>query len=106
MENDRSAPATKGDIDDVKREIADLKQDVKQEIAMVRSEMQHSFDHLTETMRDGQTELLKAFYGYTQSNNERVQAAESEAASLKKRLGIVEARITDVERRLMTPPPQ
>ena len=73
---------------------------------MVRSEMQHSFDHLTETMRDGQTELLKAFYGYTQSNNERVQAAESEAASLKKRLGIVEARITDVERRLMTPPPQ
>jgi hypothetical protein len=58
MDNDRNAPATKGDI-----------ADVKQEIAMVRSEMQHSFDHLTETMRDGQTELLKAFYGYTQSNN-------------------------------------
>jgi hypothetical protein len=62
MENDRSAPATKGDLHDVKLEITDL----KQEIAMVRSEMQHSFDHLTETMRDGQTELLKAFYGSEQ----------------------------------------
>ena len=35
----------------------------KQDIVMLRSEMQHAFDDLKETFRDTQTELLKAFCG-------------------------------------------
>lgn len=52
MENGHE-PATKADL----REVAE----------QLRSEFQHGFDELKETMRDGQTELLRAFYSYTQS---------------------------------------
>ena len=47
--DDPNVPATKGDV------------------AQLRSEMQHQFDELKETMRDVRTEILKAFYGYTQT---------------------------------------
>ena len=39
----------------------------KADIAQLRSEFPHGFDDLKETMRDGQTELLRAFYNYAQS---------------------------------------
>jgi hypothetical protein len=58
METDRSAPAAKSDIDEV-----------KPEIAIVHSELPPSFDYLPETMRDSQTGLLNAFYIHNQSNN-------------------------------------
>ena len=47
--DDLNVPATKGDIE------------------QLRSEMQHQFDELKETLRDSQTEVLQAFYGYTQA---------------------------------------
>ena len=53
MDDDRNDPATKADITTV-----------NERIDMLRSEFQHSFDELKETMRDAQTELLKAFYNY------------------------------------------
>ena len=52
----------------------------KADIEQLRSEFQHGFDDLKETMRDGQTELLRAFYNYAQSNDERVAAAEQDSA--------------------------
>jgi hypothetical protein len=91
MDNDRNAPATKGDVQDVKLELG--------------AEMKAMEDRLVEAFRDGQTELLKAFYNYAQSNDERVASTEADAASLKKRLAIAESRITDIERRLNWPPP-
>ena len=91
MDHDRNAPATKGDVQDVKLEL--------------RAEMKAMGDRLVEAYRTGQTELLKAFYHFTQSSDERVASTEAEAASLKKRLAIVESRITDIERRLNWPPP-
>jgi len=36
----------------------------KQDIEQLRSEFGHGFDDLKETMRDVQTEILKAFNGY------------------------------------------
>ena len=86
MNGDRTAPATKGDIEDL------------------RSEMKGMEDRLVETVRDGQTELLKAFYNYARLNDERVAAAESDSVSMKKRMAIMESRLTDVERRLNMPP--
>jgi hypothetical protein len=91
MDNDRNAPATKGDVQDVKLELG--------------AEMKAMEDRLVEAFRDGQTELLKAFYNYAQSNDERVASTEADAASLKKRLAIAESRITEIERRLNWPPP-
>ena len=43
-------PATKADV-----------AAVNERIDILRSEFQHFFDELKETMRDSQTELLKAF---------------------------------------------
>ena len=110
-----NAPATKKDLENVRSEVkqdlenvrSELKQDienVKQEIEMSRSEFHHGFDDLKEALRDSQTELLKAFYNFAQSYDERVTATEHESASLKKRLAIMETRIMEVERRLNMPP--
>jgi hypothetical protein len=66
MDNDRNAPATKGDLQDLKQE---LKIDLS-------GEMKAMEDRLVEAFRDGQTELLKAFYSYAQSNDEHVASTE------------------------------
>lgn len=79
-------PATKGDIQ------------------QLRSEFHHEFDELRETMRDVQTEMLRAFYSYAQTNDERVSAVEQDTVPVKKRLAILESRMTEVEKRLNLPP--
>jgi hypothetical protein len=53
-------PATKQDL-----------ASVRQEVAMLRSGMNHQFDDLKESFRDTQTELLKAFESFTESNLQR-----------------------------------
>lgn len=80
------------------------KADLQQLGEQLRSEFHHEFDDLKEAMRDGQTELLKAFYNFARTNDERSTATENEAASLKKRLAILESRVTGVEIRLNMPP--
>src|SRR5215813_9331031 len=72
--DDRNAPATKGDVQDV-----------------------------LEAMRDIQTELLKAFYNFARSNEARLTEAERESAAVKERLAIVESRLTELERRIAFP---
>jgi hypothetical protein len=62
MDNDRNDPATKGDLQDL-----EARQNERHE--MLRAEMGHSFHELNETIREAQTELLKAFYNYTQSTD-------------------------------------
>ncbi|MGP8247817.1 MAG: hypothetical protein ACLQVN_25300 [Bryobacteraceae bacterium] len=122
---DRIAPATKGDLEDLGSRFNERMTSLDERVAgldermagldermasldermeMLRSEVNHSHDELMETLRDGQTELLKAFYNYTQTNDERMGLAETEAASFKKRLAILESRIKEVEKRLNMPP--
>ena len=76
MDDDRNAPATKADITAVNQRIDMLRADVNERIDMLRSETQHSFDELKETMRDAQTELLKAFYNYAQSADAKLKEGE------------------------------
>src|SRR5437763_4842653 len=97
MADDRNAPATKGDIED-------LRSEMKEQIAMVRSEMQHLHDDSVERARDTETRLLEAFYSFAKTNQARQTGTEQETAALRERLAIVESRLTDVERRLNTPP--
>jgi len=118
-------PATKQDLADVrevlKQDLADvrtelkqdvaevrteLKQDVaevRQEVAILRSEMNHQFDDLKETFRDSQTELLKAFYGFTESNRHRVGQVETGQAGLITRIGVLEDRMLELERKVNFP---
>jgi hypothetical protein len=119
MEIDRAAPATQGDLLDLKGELKgdlldlkgelkgdllDLKYELKQDIAMIRSEMQHTFDALIERMADNQTELLKAFYGFPTSTDVKLKDGEQSDAMLRQRLSTVESRLLEVEKRLNMPP--
>jgi len=75
--DDRNAPATKGDIADI-----------------------------MEALRDVETKLLNAFYGYAKSNDKRVLETEGNEAVLRSRVATLETRLTDVEHRLNMPPQQ
>ena len=70
----------------------------------LRSEFHHGFDDLKEAMRDVQTELLKAFYGYTQTTDVKLKEAETSDIGLRQRLTVVEERLLEVEKRLNFPP--
>ena len=90
MDDDRNAPATKADL-------AKLKADFKADLAELE-------DRLTEVMRDVQTEMLRAFYGFMETVQTRFKAQDDAEAGLKKRLGILEERLLEVEKRLNMPP--
>jgi len=68
----------------------------------LRSEFQHGFDDLKETMRDMQTEMLKAFYGFAQSTDAKLKETELADIMLRQRLTAVESRLTEVEKRILT----
>jgi len=78
---------------------------VRQEVAILRSEMSHQFDDLKGTFRDSQTELLKAFYSFAESNQKRLAEMETEAAAIKSRLATIEDRLLQVERKVNFPNP-
>jgi hypothetical protein len=79
---------------------------LKEEIEILRSEMSHAHNDLKETMRDIQTELLKAFYNYSQTNDLKLKDSEASDFMARQRLSVVESRITEIERRLNMPPQQ
>jgi uncharacterized protein involved in exopolysaccharide biosynthesis len=79
--NDRTAPATKGDIVDAEEQIVEI-------------------------LRDVETKLLNAFYGYAKSNDKRVLETEGNEAVLRSRLATLETRVTKIEGRLNMPPQQ
>jgi formyltetrahydrofolate hydrolase len=88
---------------ELKQDLADARQELKQDIAILRSEMNHQFDDLKETFRDSQTELLKAFYSFTESNRHRVGQVETSQAALITRVGVLEDRMLELERKVNFP---
>jgi hypothetical protein len=88
--DDSNAPVTKADLQGA--------------IEQLRSEMQHQYDDLKETMRDVQTEILRAFYGYTQTTDAKLKESEQSDVALRQRLTAVESRVLEVEKRLNMPP--
>jgi chromosome segregation ATPase len=101
-------PATKTDLADLRAELkqdADqLRSELRESANQLRSEFHHGFDDLKETMRDIQTEILKAFYGFAETNQARLAEIETESAAVKRRLGALESRVLEVEKRLNMPP--
>lgn len=120
MENG-DQPATKQDIGELRTELkqdvgelrAELKQDIgelrtelRQTAEQLHSEFQHGFDDLKETVRDLQTELLKAFYSFAQSTDAKLKDTENSDIALRQRLTAVEFRVTEIEKRMNLPPQQ
>ena len=86
--DDPTAPATKGDI------------------AEVRTEMKAIEERLAEAIHDSETRLLKAFYTFAESNQQRLGQVEGATNAVISRLATMEVRITEVEKRLNMPPTQ
>ena len=63
--DDLNAPATKGDL-------LQLRSEMNQQYDQLRGEMNHQYDDLKETIRDSETRLLQAFYGYTQTTDAKL----------------------------------
>jgi hypothetical protein len=95
--DDLNGPATKGDLEL-------LRGDVQRQFDQLRAEMSHQYDDLKETLRDGQTEILKAFYGYTQTTDAKLKESDQADYALRQRLTVVESRLLEVEKRLNMPP--
>jgi hypothetical protein len=62
----------------------------------VRSEFDHGFDDLKETLRDVQTEMLKAFYNFAESNNNRIAQNEVNEVANRARFETLERRVTEL----------
>ena len=59
---------------------------------------------LTEVMRDMQTELLSAFYGFMQTVQDRFKEQDGTESSIKTRMTTLESRLLEIEKRLNLPP--
>lgn len=127
---EETRPATKADISELraateasiselraatKASISEFRGSTETSIAELRSELHRSSDdlrgrmeametRLEDLIRDAQTEVLKGFYGFTQTVQQRFQEQEQTEGSLKRRMGILEERLLEVEKRLNMPP--
>jgi DNA anti-recombination protein RmuC len=105
-------PATRADLQqleaklsaDLNRLEAKLSADLNQQGEQLRSEFHHGFDHLAEAIHDSETRLLKAFYTFAESNQQRLTQVEGNTTAVIARLATLETRITEVEKRLNMPP--
>ena len=84
-DNDRSLPATRGDVEDLKEE---LKGDI---------------DGLKGMIRESQTEVLRAFYSFSKSLEARLRMQDATNNGVGERLNALESRMTEVERKLNLP---
>jgi hypothetical protein len=89
-----SEPATKADLQDLKEQIQG-RMDVQE---------QRIIEQVGTLIRDSETRLLQAFYGYAEATNKRLNQVDGNVAIFLNRLGTVENRLLEVEKRLNIPP--
>jgi 4-hydroxyphenylpyruvate dioxygenase-like putative hemolysin len=94
-------PATKADLNRVEEKLGAGLNRVEEQL---RSEFQHGFDHLAEAIHDSEMRLLKAFYTFAESNQQRLTQVEGNTTAVISRLATLESRITEIEKRLNMPP--
>ena len=90
-------PATRQDI-------AQFDHKLEQKIEQLRVETNHQYNDLLETIRDSETKLLQAFYGYAAANDKRMTQIDANAAVFLSRMSTFESRLLEVEKRLNMPP--
>ena len=93
----RQEPVTKADL-------AELRSELKGDTAELRSGMQALEERVVEMMRETETHLLKAFYDFAEANHKRVTVVEQSHAGMTDRVGLLEHRVTQIEKRLNWPP--
>jgi predicted nucleic acid-binding Zn-ribbon protein len=69
-----------------------------------KSDLEALESRLTAAIRDSETRLLTAFYDFARANQHRLSELEGSDATLKRRIGSIEDRLLEVEKRLNLPP--
>ena len=77
------------------------KKDLADGLANLKSEL---LEAIQEAIHDSETRLLKAIYAYAESAQKHFADLDQSTAALRERLGSIENRLTDVEKRLNMPP--
>ena len=102
--NNGSAPATKQDLADLRRELKQDLADLKTELVAANDRLKVELkEELLEAMHDIETRLLKGFYGYTESTQKHLTELDRADGSLRERLGTLEDRVKELERRINFP---
>jgi hypothetical protein len=99
MENGNDSPATRRDLQDLRVELNDFKVEVNTRF--------EAFEHrMDQRLHDMETRILQAFYGYAEATNKRFNQIDGNVAIFINRLGTIESRLLEVEKRLNIPPSQ
>lgn len=118
--SDPNASATKADLQDLKVEMisefrtlrSEFRTELKEQLSALDQRWegkadvreQRMRDEMREALHDTETKLLQAFYSYAEGNNKRLNQAEGNMGIFLNRLGTVEERLLQVEKRLNIPP--
>jgi len=87
--------------DQLKAELHNLEQRLE---GKLDASEQRVVDRVSEIVRDSETRILKAFYGFAESSQKRMTQMELSDALLVSRFGRLENRLTEVEKHLNIPP--
>ena len=99
---DNNAPATKGDIAASEARLeARLKAVLE---GRMDAQERRLLDEVSRIVQESETRLLKAFYSYAEGNDKRLNHLEGSIPVFFNRLGTVETRLLEVEKRLNMPP--
>ena len=86
-----------------------LRVEMLQRMDALRAEMLQRMDEhaasLEESIRDSQTEMLKAFISYQEGQQIRMRGFESKDVEITERMAVLERRLQEIERRLLLNPP-
>jgi hypothetical protein len=101
-------PATKQDLAELRADVSALEERFLEALHTsedrLREFVQGTEDRVREFVRDVETNLLKAFYSFAESDAQRHTLSEGQQANLLKRMGVLEERVLAVEKRLNMPP--
>jgi hypothetical protein len=100
MNDDRDTPLLKAETGDLRTE---LTADIGDLMTELKADMRAMERRLIEALRNMQTELLKAFYSFAESNRQRLAQLEGNQSALITRMGVLEDRMTDLERKVNFP---
>jgi len=106
---DENAPATKKDLAQLETRIDTKLSELETRIDAIDAKLSGLEDRITERIRDSQTEILKAFLPWQESVHTQFRKLEANmgnsVTSIEERMGILERRLWEIEKRLLMNPP-
>ena len=110
--NNAHEPATRQDLADFRNELVEAIQEsrtiTKNDIGAVRNDIKNDLrtvrDEVIQAIAGAETRVLKAFYTFAEANQKRVAGIESGEMAMRSRIGSIETRLLEVEKRLNMPP--